>query len=169
MASRLQLLRGPTPPVSQTTRILLSLQGSPSSALLALQTKPATSLVLRTKAAGSACSPSHTQGSGRPRVHLLCSVGQDRWGSGKQGEEIRMERAASRLEEVGSRAERAEGAESRRQPGSTETMRRKGKRGGRKERSYAGEGERARYTRILPSGKISESKERVGEGSGSLS
>lgn len=47
-----------------------------------------------------------------------------------------MERAALRLEEVGSRAKRTEGAENRRQPGRTETMQRKGKRGGRKERSY---------------------------------
>lgn len=47
-----------------------------------------------------------------------------------------MERAALRFEEVGSGAERTEGAENRRQPGRTETMQRKGKRGGRKERSY---------------------------------
>lgn len=55
-----------------------------------------------------------------------------------------MERAALRLEEVGSRAERTEGAENRRQPGRTETMQRKGKLRGRKERSYAREGERGR-------------------------
>lgn len=55
-----------------------------------------------------------------------------------------MERAALRLEEVGSRAERTEGAENRRQPGRAETMQRKGKRGGRKERAHAGEGERGR-------------------------
>lgn len=46
-----------------------------------------------------------------------------------------MEGAALRLEEVGSRAERTEGAENRRQPGRTETMQRKGKHRGRKERS----------------------------------
>lgn len=42
-----------------------------------------------------------------------------------------------RLEEVGSRAERTEGVENRRQPGRTETMRRKRKHGGYMERSYA--------------------------------
>jgi hypothetical protein len=60
-----------------------------------------------------------------------------------------MERAALRLEEVGSRAERTEGAENRRQPGRTETMQRKGKqawRGGRSDPMpiLCREGERGR-------------------------
>lgn len=77
MASKLQLPRGPNSSNLPNYLDSSSLQGSPSPALLALQTKPATSLVLRTKAAALP-APHQAQGSGRPMVLLLCSAGQER-------------------------------------------------------------------------------------------
>lgn len=80
-----------------------------------------------------------------------------------------MERAALRLEEVGSRAERTEGAENRRQPGRTETMQRKGKQAWRGGRSDPMPGRRKGQVTLefFPLRRYLKVRKEVGEGSGS--